>query len=155
MELIWVNRFNSRIITLDMPKIVEKITINSPVENIWKTLSALDGVEKYVPVVKSSKIQGSGSGAQRTCEVQFGEKKGTLVEKIEKVDDQNKTIQVSMENAPTPFEGVKVNMQVKPIDDKTSEFSVWSELSYEQSQPIQQLFQMMAQGLKQFHEPKN
>ncbi|KKM78128.1 hypothetical protein LCGC14_1363170, partial [marine sediment metagenome] len=46
--------------------ILEKTTINSPAENVWKTLSALDGVEKYIPVVKSSKIQGSGSGAQRS-----------------------------------------------------------------------------------------
>ena len=132
----------------------EKTTINSPAENVWKTLSALDGVEKYLPVVKSSKIQESGSGAQRTCQVQFGEQKGTLVEKI-KVDDQNKTLQISMLEAPAPFEGVRINMQVKPIDDNTSEFSVWSEVSDEQSQPIKQIFQMMAQGLKQLHEVKN
>ncbi len=132
----------------------EKITINSPTENVWKTLSALDGVEKYLPVVKSSKIQGSGSDVQRTCEIQFGEQKGTLVEKI-KVDDQNKTLQISMLEAPAPFEGVRINMQVKSIDDKTSEFSVWSEVSDEQSQPIKQIFQMMAQGLKQLHEVKN
>ena len=132
----------------------EKTTINSPAENVWKTLSALDGVEKYLPVVKSSKIQGSGSGAQRTCQVQFGEQKGTLVEKI-KVDDQNKTLQISIEKGPAPFEGVRINMQVKSIDDKTSEFSVWSEVSDEQSQPIKQIFQMMAQGLKQLHEAKN
>ncbi len=133
----------------------EKITINSPAENVWKTLSALDGVEKYLPIIKSSKIQGSGSGAQRTCEVQFGEQKGTLVEKIEKVDDQNMLVQISMEKAPAPFEGLRINMQVKPIDDNTSEFSVWSEVSDKQSQPIQQIFQMMAQGLKQLHEVKN
>ena len=132
----------------------EKITINSPTENVWKTLSALDGVEKYLPVVKSSKIQGSGSGVQRTCQVQFGEQKGTLVEKI-KVDDQNKTLQILIEKGPAPFEGVSINMQVKSIDDKTSEFSVWSEVSDEQSQPMQQIFQMMAQGLKQLHELKN
>jgi len=134
--------------------ISEKTTINSPAENVWKTLSALDGVEKYLPVVKSSKIQGSGTDAQRTCQVQFGEQKGTLVEKI-KVDDQNKTLQISIEKGPAPFEGVRINMQVKPIDDNTSEFSVWSELSDEQSQPMQQIFQMMAQGLKQLHEVKN
>ena len=132
----------------------EKTTINSPAENVWKTLSALDGVEKYLPVVKSSKIQGSGSDAQRTCQIQFGEQKGTLVENIE-VDDQNKTLQISMLEAPAPFEGLRINMQVKPIDDNTSEFSVWSELSDEQSQPMQQIFQMMAQGLKQLHEVKN
>ncbi len=132
----------------------EKTTINSPAENVWKTLSALDGVEKYLPVVKSSKIQGSGSGAQRTCQVQFGEQKGTLVEKI-KVDDQNKTLQISIEKGPAPFEGVRINMQVKSIDDKTSEFFVWSKVSDKQSQPMQQIFQMMAQGLKQLHEAKN
>ena len=134
--------------------ISEKITINSPTENVWKTLSALDGVEKYLPVVKSSKIQGSGSGVQRTCQVQFGEQKGTLVEKI-KVDDQNKKLQISIEKGPAPFEGVRINMQVKSIDDNTSEFSVWSEVSDEQSQPIKQIFQMMTQGLKQLHEAKN
>jgi len=132
----------------------EKTTINSPAENVWKTLSALDGVEKYLPVVKSSKIQGSGSGVQRTCQVQFGEQKGTLVEKI-KVDDQNKKLQISIEKGPAPFEGVRINMQVKSIDDNTSEFSVWSEVSDEQSQPIKQIFQMMTQGLKQLHEAKN
>jgi len=105
-------------------------------------------VEKYY------KIQGTGTGTQRTCQVQFGEQKGTLVEKI-KVDDQNKTLQILIEKGPAPFEGVSINMQVKSIDDKTSEFSVWSEVSDEQSQPMQQIFQMMAQGLKQLHELKN
>ena len=60
-----------------------------------------------------------------------------------------------MEKAPAPFEGLRINMQVKSIDDKTSEFSVWSEVSDEQSQPIKQIFQMMTQGLKQLHEAKN
>jgi len=137
-----------------MNNVSVKITIEAPAEKIWENLSSFSGVERYVPMVKSSTVQGCGEGAQRTCSIQMGDQEGKLLEKLTKLDEENKTLQISMLEAPTPFQGVAINMQVKSIADGKSEFHVWSELSEEQGQMMQGVFQMIADGLKKFHEEK-
>ncbi|KAG2472086.1 MAG: hypothetical protein NPMRTH4_2260002 [Nitrosopumilales archaeon] len=105
-----------------------------------------------MPIITSSTVKGSGTGAQRTCSVQFGGQKGKILEIIDNLDDENKTLQFSIVEAPLPFQGVQLNMQVKTLDKTKSEFQVWSELNDEQVQPIQEVFQMIVDGLKKLHE---
>jgi len=50
-----------------MTNVSVKNTINAPADEIWKTLSSFRNVEKYIPLVKSSTVEGSGVGAKRTC----------------------------------------------------------------------------------------
>ncbi len=138
-----------------MSKVSVTTTINCPAEKVWDTIRSFEGVERYLPIVISSSVQGSGNGAERTCSVQFGDQQGKLVEKIDNLDDENKNLQFSIVEAPPPFQGVQINMQVKTVDNTKSEFTVWAELSDEQAQPIQGVFQMIADGLKKFHEVEN
>lgn len=132
-----------------------KSIIESPTDEIWQTLRSFGGVEQYVPIVKSSIVQTNGNDVQRICSVQLGEQEEKLVEKLESIDDHNKTLQILMLQAPPPFKGTRINMQVKSIDKVTSEFRVWSELTKQQGEIMQGIFQMIADGLKKFHEEKN
>lgn len=42
-------------------------TINAPVDKVWKTIRDFDGIDRYLPVVASCSVEGSGVGAKRTC----------------------------------------------------------------------------------------
>lgn len=54
-----------------MTFISTKLIIKAPASRVWETLRKFDGVERYLPVVKSSTVKGSGNGAERTCTVQM------------------------------------------------------------------------------------
>ena len=138
-----------------MTKTQVKQTIDAPAENIWKTIRAYDKVESFNPLVTSSTITGTDEGSERVCQIQFGEQKGELVENLDSVDEENKTIKVSVTKAPPPFGGQQIIFQVKSLDEKKAELLIATEVADGNDQAakgIQDIFQMMADGLKKLHE---
>ena len=140
-----------------MTKILVKKTIDVPANDVWETVRSFDRVERYVPIVKSSTIQGSGKGCQRTCSVQFGQQEAKLVEKLEYLDDDKMLLQFLISEAPTPFQGLKFQIQIISLDEAKSEVQISTELlngNSEAIKTIQDIFQMTADGLKKLHENK-
>ena len=130
-------------------------TIDAPAENIWKTIRAYDNVESFNPLVTSSTITGTDEGSERVCQIQFGDQQGELVENLDSVDEENKTIKVSVTKAPPPFGGQQITFQVKSLDEKKAELEISTEVADGNEQAakgIQDVFQMMADGLKKLHE---
>ena len=130
-------------------------TIDAPAENIWKTIRAYDNVESFNPLVTSSTISGTDEGSERICQIQFGDQQGELVENLDSVDEENKTIKVSVTKAPPPFSGQQITFQVKSLDEKKAELQISTEVADGNEQAakgIQDVFQMMADGLKKLHE---
>ena len=138
-------------------EILVKKTIDVPANDVWETLRSFDRVERYVPIVKSSTIQGSGAGCQRTCSVQFGQQEAKLVEKLEYLDDDKMLLQFSISEAPTPFQGLQFQIQIISLDEAKSEVQISTKLQNGNSEAIkmiQDIFQMTADGLKKLHENK-
>jgi len=130
-------------------------TIDAPTENIWKTIRAYDNVESFNPLVTSSTISGTEEGSERICQIQFGDQQGELVENLDSVDEENKTIKVSVTKAPPPFGGQQITFQVKSLDEKKAELEISTEVADGNEQAakgIHDVFQMMADGLKKLHE---
>ncbi len=130
-------------------------TIDAPAENIWKTIRAYDNVESFNPLVTSSTISGTDEGSERICQIQFGDQQGELVENLDSVDEENKTIKVSVTKAPPPFGGQQITFQVKSLDEKKAELQISTEVvdgNEQAAKGIQDVFQMMADGLKKLHE---
>ena len=130
-------------------------TIDAPAENIWKTIRAYDNVESFNPLVSSSKISGTDEGSERVCQVQFGNQQGKLVENLDTVDEENKTIKVSVTKAPPPFGGQQITLQVKSSDENKAELLISTEVEDGNDQVekgLEGVFQMMAEGLKKLHE---
>ncbi len=130
-------------------------TIDAPAENIWKTIRAYDNVESFNPLVTSSTISGTEEGSKRVCQIQFGDQQGELVENLDSVDEENKTIKVSVITAPPPFGGQQITFQVKSLDKNKAELLISTEVAEGNDQAakgIQDVFQMMADGLKKLHE---
>ena len=129
-------------------------TIEAPAENIWKTIRAYDNVESWNPLVTSSKITGTDEGSERICEVQLGEQRGELVENLDSVDEENKTIQISVTKAPPPFDGLQATFQVKSLDENKTELLISTDVadSNETAKGLLDVLQMMAGGLAKLHE---
>ena len=130
-------------------------TIDAPAENIWKTIRSYDNVESWSPLVTSSTITGTDEGCERVCQVQFGDQQAELVENLDLVDEENKTIKISITKAPPPFGGQQITFQVKSLDDNKAELLISTEVADGNEQAVKGLedaFQMMVEGLKKLHE---
>ena len=130
-------------------------TIDAPAENIWKTIRSYDNVESFNLLVTSSTITGTEVGSERVCQVQFGDQQAELVENLDSVDEENKTIKVSVTTAPPPFSGQQITFQVKSLDDNQAELQISTEVIDDNKQAakgLEDVFQMMSDGLKKLHE---
>jgi len=130
-------------------------TINAPTENIWKTIRSYDNVESFNPLVTSSTITGTDEGSERVCQIQFGDQQAELVENLDLVDEENKTIKVSITNAPPPFGGQQITFQVKSFGENKAELVISTEVADGNKQAakgLEDVFQMMSEGLKKLHE---
>jgi len=141
-----------------MTKIEVKQTIDATAEKVWATIRAYDKVESFNPMVTSSTITGTDEGCERVCKVQFGDQKGELVENLDLVDEENKTIKVSVTKAPPPFGGQQITFQVKSLDENKAEILISTEVvdgNEQAGKGLEGVFQMMADGLKKLHEEVN
>ncbi len=130
-------------------------TIDAPAKNIWKTIRSYDNVESFNPMVTSSTITGTDEGSKRVCQVQFGDQQAELVENLDLVDEENKTIKVSVTTAPPPFGGQQITFQVKSLGENKAELLISTEVTDGNEQAakgLEDVFQMMVQGLKKLHE---
>ena len=138
-------------------EILVKKTIDTPAKDVWETVRSFDRVERYVSIVKSSTIQGSGEGCQRTCSVQFGQQEVKVVERLDNIDDDKKILQYTISEAPPSFQGLQFQIQIISLDEAKSEVQISTELQNGNSEAIktiQDIFQMIADGLKKLHENK-
>jgi len=129
-------------------------TIDASAENIWKTIRSYDNVESFNPMVTSSKITGTDQGSERVCQVQFGDQQAELVENLDLVDEENKTIKVSVTKAPPPFGGQQITFQVKSLGENKAELLISTEVdgNEQTAKGLEDVFQIMAEGLKKLHE---
>jgi len=130
-------------------------TIDAPAENIWKTIRSYDNVESFNPMVTSSTITGTHEGSERVCQVQFGDQHAELVENLDLVDEENKTIKISVTKAPPPFGGQQITFQVKSLGENKAELLIFTEVADGNEQAakgLEDAFKMMAEGLKKLHE---
>jgi len=131
------------------------ITIDAPAENIWKTIRSYDNVESFNPLVTSSTITGTDEGSERVCQIQFGDQQAELVENLDLVDEENKTIKVSVTTAPPPFGGQQITFQVKSLNENKAELVISTEVAdgnKQAAQGLEDVFQMISEGLKKLHE---
>jgi len=133
--------------------ILEKITINASSDVVWNHLQTLQGVEEYLPVVTKSKINGTGLGTTRTCDIEMGEQKFQIQETLVKLDDSQKSLTISIDDAPPSMKDLQINFSVND-NNNSSEIVVSneSEQTPESAQMIRSLLNMICIGLKKYHE---
>jgi len=141
-----------------MTNVSVKDTINAAADEIWKTLSSFGDVEKYIPLVKSSTVEGSGVGAKRTCIIpsESGQE-GKVEEEIKSFDDDAKTLSYSITSSPLPVENYLGTIKVKDLGNGRCEVD-WSSTFEPKGMPEEEVVKMIndifvtaIDGLKKLH----
>ena len=104
-----------------------KDTINSSADKVWNTVGAISNVEQYIPMITSSKVEGSGLGAKRTCVVanEKGEEMGKIEEDIVAFNDEAKMYRYAITSSPFPVENYIGTVKVIEKNDNECELE-WS-----------------------------
>jgi len=141
-----------------MTNVTVKGTINVPADVIWKTLSSFRDVEKYIPLIKSSTVEGSGVGAKRTCIIpnQSGEE-GKVEEELKSFDNGSKTFSYSITSSPLPLVNYLSTVKVKDLGNEKCEVE-WSSTFEPKGMAEEEVAKMMndiyvtaIDGLKKLH----
>lgn len=64
--------------------------LTAPAASVWKIVSKGDSVDRWLPVIESCRLEGSGPGARRFCTTGEGQR---IDETIEAVDHTNRIFQ--------------------------------------------------------------
>jgi hypothetical protein len=101
-----------------MSKMLMKTQLNAPADAVWKTIRDFGGIGKFIASVKGCTVEGSGVGAVRTLD--FGEGPA-IVERLEKLDDQARSLTYSIVSAPLPMEGYVSTMTIVELSPSRCE----------------------------------
>ena len=138
--------------------IAEKYTINAPADKVWDTLKSFDYVEKYLPLVQKTEVEGSGVGATRICTFSLPDGSiGKLSEKIESLDESQKTISISLKDGVLPATNAVVTTKINALDGNKTELDISSTAEpkgvseEELRNNFLPIFKMLAEGLEKLH----
>jgi len=142
--------------------IAVKYTINAQADKVWDTLKSFDYVEKYNPLVQKTEVDGSGVGATRICTFsQPDGSTGKLSEKIESLDESQKTISISIVDGVLPATNAIVTIKINALDGNKTEldfsgtFSGTAEPKGISEEDLRNnflpVFKMTAEGLEKLH----
>ncbi len=80
-----------------MAKVNSSMHLDVPVEKMWELIGKFNGLPNWHPAVESSELEDGGE--TRKLSLVGG---GSIVEKLQKHDDDNYTYSYSIENSPLP-----------------------------------------------------
>lgn len=124
--------------------------VAAPVEKVWNTIAQGDGVENWLPIIKSSKL---AAGNRRVCEMHEG---GNLEETI-LISEGTKTFMYSIDKQEAfPAKGIVGTMRVIELADSKTKL-LWDvemeveadEVFNELKKNIEQIYQMSAAKLSE------
>lgn len=95
-----------------------KKTIKAPADKVWATIRSFDDVDTFIPAIATCSVEGNGVGAKRICTMQDG---GKILERLERVDEEAKTLQYSISEAPLPVSDYLGTVKVRDLGNGTTE----------------------------------
>lgn len=135
-----------------------RFTIDVRADKVWNTLHGFANVETYIPVMKSSTLEGSGVGATRYIKVEMPDgSRHDVVERLEFVDESQRMLKFRVVKSIPEFENAIITQKVTPLEDNKSEFYtsceiIFTRISEEKFNTIcSETFRTEAEGLEKFH----
>lgn len=140
-----------------MASVQEQIRIPATPDDVWATVRDFGAIDEYVPPITSAVVSGDGIGAERTLTLADG---AQVVERLDAVDDDSRTLRYSIVDGPLPVEGYEGRLSVTPIDESAcevtwaSEFTVVDAPTEEIVATFSELYEAGLAGLKErYAEP--
>jgi len=137
-----------------MADVCMKTTIKAPADDVWKTIRDFNGAGKYIAAITSSTMKGSGVGAVRTVTLEGGVQ---VLERLEDLDDEARTLTYSIVRAPLPIENYVATMTLRDLGAGRCELE-WSSTFDPKGAPeaegvqiVEGVYAMGFDGLKKLH----
>ena len=138
-----------------MSKMTLRAKIDAPADAVWKTVRDFGGIGKFIASVRACTVEGTGVGAVRTLD--FGEGPA-IVERLEKLDDRDRSLAYSIVSSPLPMEGYVSTMTIVALSQNRCElwwacvFTPKGATEAELEQIIEGVYAEGFDGLKKLHE---
>jgi len=136
----------------------EKLTINGSADKIWEILRTFDKVETYHSMTTKTELDGQGVGSQRTVTAKDPDGNTIkLVEKLDYLNDDEKTMKISIVGGPLPLNSAVVTIKVGVLEGNKTElefdsiFDPKPGAEEELKKGFQWVFKDIAQGLEKLH----
>jgi len=136
-------------------QVTVKSTLNASADKVWEALRTFDKVETYISMVTKTELDGQGVGSQRTCTAMNPDgSTSKIVEKLDYLNDDEKTMKISIIDGPLPLNSAVVTIKVGVLEDNKTElefdsiFDPKPGAEEELKKGFQGVFQVAAQGLE-------
>ncbi len=106
-----------------MTKVSMKTELNVPADEVWKLVGGFNGLPDWHPAVSESHTEGEGKGSVRRLSLAGG---GTIVERLERVDEDDRLYTYSIVDSPLPVSDYKSTIRVRDKGDGTATVVEWS-----------------------------
>jgi hypothetical protein len=101
-----------------MASVEEHVRIPAPADEVWPIVRDFGSIADWTPPITDAALDGEGVGAERTLTLADG---GQVVERLEALDDEARTLRYSIVDGPLPVTGYEGTFSVAAIDDATCE----------------------------------
>ncbi len=91
-------------------------TIRAPVDDVWRAISGIGGLDKWFPIIATCEVTGNGIGATRVCGLADGAK---LYETVKEIDDEARRFRYSIDDSPLPISGYLGTVEMHAVGDDT------------------------------------
>jgi len=95
-----------------MAKVDMKTNLNVTADEVWKLIGGFNTLPDWHPAIEKSELEEEGS--MRRLSLAGG---GTIMEKLEKLDDNERVYSYSIIDSPLPVSNYKATIRVKEDDE--------------------------------------
>lgn len=106
-----------------MTKVSMNTELNVPADEVWKLIGGFNALPDWHPAVEESRTEGEGEGSVRRLSLVGG---GTVVERLQSVDDEERVYSYSILDSPLPVSDYKATIRVRDKGEGTATVVEWS-----------------------------
>ncbi len=106
-----------------MAKVSMTTELKVPADEVWKLIGGFNALADWHPAIEKSETEGEGQGSVRTLSLVGG---GTIVERLEQVDDNERLYSYSIVDSPLPVSDYVSTIRVRDEGDGTATLVEWS-----------------------------
>ncbi len=107
-----------------MSKVSMSTRINASADEVWKLLRDFNGLPVFITSIKNSTMEGLGVGALRTLTFEGGGP--PIVEKLEKFNNQAKSLSYSIVTSPLPVQDYLATVEIIDLGSGQCELKWYS-----------------------------
>jgi carbon monoxide dehydrogenase subunit G len=98
-------------------------TIDAPNDAVWAAIAAIGGIDRWLPVIESCRVEGEGVGALRFLRVAASAGGGEIEDRVDEIDHQRRRFRYTRLRSPFPVESYVGTVEVRPAPEDRSEVS--------------------------------